>query len=262
MVSVYGNDFYKDRHQRTVYSARAVLSLVLEALPPVHSAVDLGCGVGTWLAVLKEKGVDEVLGLDGSWVAEELLEIPKEQFRQVDFEKPVVIQKKYDLAISLEVAEHIPESRAEGFVNSLVTASDFVLFSAAIPFQDGRNHVNEQWQDYWAEIFAAEGYVALDIVRRDIWNDSLIPFWYRQNTVLYAKENRSDRVRSACESRNHGGLPISLVHPDMYLRTAKQVASLRSVRGSWRAMKSALSTYFKRKYLRVVTGNGEKPSVS
>ncbi|MBN2705540.1 MAG: hypothetical protein JXR89_03765 [Deltaproteobacteria bacterium] len=99
--NTYRHDFYKDRHQKTVYSARAVLSIVLDALPPVHSAIDFGCGVGTWLSVLKEKGVGEIQGLDGPWVEQGLLEIPKQDFREVNFEKTIVPDKKYVLNDSL-----------------------------------------------------------------------------------------------------------------------------------------------------------------
>ena len=143
----WGHDAYKDRHQKTVYSARTVLSIVLDVLPEVNSAIDFGCGVGTWLSVMKEKCVREIHGLDGPWVEQDLLEIPIQDFSQVDFEETISCDKKYDLAISLEVAEHLSEKATMGLVESLVTASDFILFSAAIPFQDGRGHINAQWPD-------------------------------------------------------------------------------------------------------------------
>src|SRR3972149_650112 len=101
----YGHNFYKDRHQKTVYSARTVLSIIIDALPELRSAIDFGCGVGTWLSVLKEKGVREIQGIDGPWVEQDLLEIPRQDFRQVNFEERVDLAKKYDLAITLEVAE-------------------------------------------------------------------------------------------------------------------------------------------------------------
>ncbi|MCI5165514.1 MAG: methyltransferase domain-containing protein, partial [Candidatus Electrothrix sp. GM3_4] len=185
MKNDYGHDFYKDRHNKTIYSATKVISIILDALPKVNSAIDFGCGVGTWLSVLKEKGVCEVQGLDGPWVEKDLLEIPHDNFRQINFEGIISCDKQYDLAISLEVAEHLSDKSAVRFVESLTAASDFILFSAAILFQGGNGHVNEQWPDYWADMFAKRGFVALDIVRSKIWNDSQIPTWYRQNILLY-----------------------------------------------------------------------------
>ena len=245
MKEMYGHNFYKDRHQKTVYSARTVLSIVLDSLPPVHSAIDFGCGVGTWLSVLKDKGVSEIKGLDGPWVDQTLLEIPNRDFREVDFEKAISSDKKYDLAMTLEVAEHLSQKNAESFVDSLVSASDFVLFSAAIPFQGGHSHINEQWPDYWADMFAERGYVALDFVRRIIWNDKSIPTWYRQNILLFVKKEQMQRVKEMLRSHEHDNkLPISLVHPQTYLSKVNQTSS---VRGSWKLFRRALKNYIKRR---------------
>jgi hypothetical protein len=247
MTNIYGQDFYKDRHQKTVHSARTVLSLVLDVLPPLYSAVDFGCGVGTWLSVLREKGVVEVRGLDGPWVDQSLLKIPRENFGISDFTKVIQFDKKYGLAISLEVAEHLPSELAGVFVDSLTNAANFVLFSAAIPFQGGLGHVNKQWPDYWVNLFAARGYVALDCVRRRIWDDKDISVWYRQNILLFVNKNEVKSLINygATELENH--LPFSLVHPDLYLLKMQHVSSGSSVRGSWQMILEALKIYLKRK---------------
>lgn len=193
----------------------------------MRSAVDFGCGLGTWLSVLQEQGVDEIQGLDGAWVNEALLEIPKEAFREVDFEGETIdCGRRYDLAISLEVAEHISESSAARFIGSLTAASDFVLFSAAIPLQGGRGHVNEQWPDYWAELFGQRGFVPCDLVRGMIWNDSRIPVWYRQNTLLFVRQEQVHRIRGG-EVGSFPATPLSVVHPDSYL------SRVSSLEGSW-----------------------------
>ncbi len=256
--NTYGRDFYRGRHQATVYSARAVLSIVLDALPPVHSAVDFGCGVGTWLSVLQEKGVGEIQGLDGSWVEPDLLEIPQKNFRQVTFDERIAFDRRYDLAISLEVAEHLPERNAGGFVDSLAAASDFILFSAAIPFQGGISHVNEQWPGWWADVFAGRGYKALDVVRRNIWNDRQIPAWYRQNILLFAAEGHVHRIAPPAADEHDTAYPISLVHPDIYLSKVDQLQSVKnqlqsagttmqSVTGSWKLFRKALKKYVRNK---------------
>ena len=219
------------------------MSIVLDILPEVNSAIDFGCGVGTWLSVLKEKSVREIQGLDGPWVEQALLEIPMENFRQIDFEEMIKLDKKYDLAISLEVAEHLSEKSANGFVDSLTTASNFILFSAAIPFQGGNGHINEQWPDYWASMFAKRGFVILDCVRGKIWNDKQIPPWYRQNILLFIKKEEKHRVKvRKIEYSNN--VPMSLVHPDTYLLKVNQMSSIK---GSWKLFYLAVKKQVKKK---------------
>lgn len=209
--------FYTDRFRQTVQAAGRILDLVLPRLPPVRSAVDVGCGVGAWLSVLQERGVGNVLGVDGAWVDEKLLKIPADQFRRADLSSPLNLERKFDLAICLEVAEHLPPSRADGFVAELTGAADFVLFSAAIPFQGGYGHVNEQWQSYWADRFARRGYVVRDWVRPRLWTDVSIPSWYRENLLLFVAERRLGELAPAPDGRADAALPLDLVHPEAYL---------------------------------------------
>ena len=244
MRNDYGHDYYKGRHQKTVYSARTILSIILDALPEVHSAIDFGCGVGTWLSVLKERGVREIKGVDGPWVDQDLLEIPRQDFRQVNFEEIISCDKKYDLAITLELAEHLSEKTAIRFVESLVTASDFILFSAAIPFQGGKGHINEQWPEYWADIFNERGYVALDFVRRKIWNDKQISIWYRQNIQVFVRKEQMQRFKVPGLDECDNNFPISLVHPDIYLFKVNQ---MQSVKGSWDLFRRAVKNWIKKK---------------
>jgi hypothetical protein len=232
----YKDKFYGNRDAQTAHAARTILGLTLELLPPVHSAVDVGCGVGTWLSVLRERGVDTVRGFDGAWVRADLLTIPRESFIAVDLTERIPKSDRFDLAISVEVAEHLPPASAETFVDSLVDLSDFVLFSAAIPHQGGKHHLNERWQDYWAGLFWARGYAVLDPIRPKIWEDDRISFWYRQNVLLYVKKERLGELRAPIGA----GFPLRMVHPAQYLRKIPDSASAgwkmlrRGVRASLR----------------------------
>ena len=225
----YARSTYLDRHRRTVHSANAILSILRNQRPGIQSAVDVGCGVGTWLSVLRENGVSDVLGVDGGWVDPGLLVIPKENFKQVELDKmDIRLPRKFDLAISLEVGEHLPPERAERFVRSLTELSDCVLFSAAIPFQQGKGHVNEQWPSYWAQLFGAAGYAAHDFIRPLIWNDAQIPFWYRQNILVYAAPSafRTEVPETGLAAAN--AKPLDLVHPELYLEMADMRIGVRS----------------------------------
>ncbi|RDH81534.1 MAG: hypothetical protein DIZ80_15770 [endosymbiont of Galathealinum brachiosum] len=241
MKKGYKHNFYKDRHQSTIDAANNILSLVIEALPKLESAVDFGCGVGTWLSVLKEKGVSDVRGLEGAWVEKNLLKISEEELTEVNFEKGVKLDKKYDLAITLEVAEHLKPETASKFVQSLTTASDYVMFSAAIPFQGGTNHVNEQWPDYWVDLFEKENYVLIDFIRMKIWNDEAIPVWYRQNILMFVKKEKLDSMKLPAPEEFR--FPLSVVHPETYI---SKMNKLYSVKGNLKMLPRSIKRWFKK----------------
>lgn len=241
--AIYSHTFYDERHQRTAIAARRILDRAFDVLPPVRSAVDVGCGVGTWLADLAQRDVSTIQGYEGSWVDTQHLEIPAPCFAHHDLTAPIAPPAtKYDLALSLEVAEHLPESAADTFVDSLTGLSDFVLFSAAIPDQGGRHHINEQWLEYWLERFAARGYVGLDVIRAHIWHDTEIADWYRQNVVLLAARSRLDALDLPAPAETLA--PVSLVHPDAYIyklnRHREQIEKHRTVGGAWKLFRRAV----------------------
>jgi SAM-dependent methyltransferase len=191
--------------------------LVLELLP-VRSVLDVGCGDGSWLRVFQKLGVHDILGIDGEYVTEDLLQIPRDRFQAVDLRKPFGLKRVFDLAISLEVAEHLPAESASGFVASLCGLAPAVLFSAAIPFQGGNHHINEQWPDKWAELFTEHKYVPVDFLRKRVWQNETVEWWYAQNTLLFVRAGLLDsntQLKAEFERTNPDQL--RLVHPRQYL---------------------------------------------
>ncbi len=196
------------------------MPLLLEWIAP-RSVVDVGCGTGTWLAVFRDLGVDDVWGIDGAYVQDEQLEIPKEHFLPHDLEEPLRLNRSFDLVMSLEVAEHLTAASADVFVDTLVGLGPVILFSAAIPFQGGDHHVNEQWPAYWARRFQALGYKAIDGLRTKIWEKEAVEWWYAQNMILYARTEYLDRWPALVErAQASPPLPHALVHPKNYARAA------------------------------------------
>jgi len=199
----YSKKFYEEQFKGSFRSAKIVLPIVLKFLPEINSAVDFGCGTGIWLSVLKNLGVNEIKGYDGSW-AEKKLVIPSECYTDVEFDKETIkVEKKYDLAMSLEVAEHLPKQNAKMFVETITNASDIVLFSAAIPFQGGTHHINEQWQSYWYDIFYEYGYIGTNFLRKKILKEKKVAIWYRQNIVLYVKKEKLGAISISEECFNN-----------------------------------------------------------
>lgn len=138
-MQAYSKEFYKSHIAGSRRSAEAIVPLVLALLKP-QRVIDVGCGLGTWLSVFEEFGVKDVFGIDGDHVGRSMLQIPLERFAAFDLKKPIQIDRRFDLVVSLEVAEHLPEECAKPFIKTLTTLGLVVLFSAAIPFQGGTGH--------------------------------------------------------------------------------------------------------------------------
>jgi len=154
-------------------------------LYPINSVVDVGCALGSWLLAFMEEGIDDVIGVEKEWVDIEKIKIPKEKFTN----NILSIDRKFDLAVSLEVAEHIEKEEIPQYLLQLTRLSNLILFSAAIPGQGGRGHVNEQWPEYWKRGFAEYNYVPVDCIRPRIFKEEDVCWWYRQNILLYIKKD-------------------------------------------------------------------------
>lgn len=212
----YNSLFYSVQRQRSGRSAEEVVGLVNNLVRPT-SVVDVGCGIGAWLAEWRSQGVTDVLGIDGDWVDRRLLQIPGDQFVAHDLTRPFEAERSYDLVMSLEVAEHLEADHAPAFLDLLTSLGSVILFSAAIPHQGGQRHVNERWQGDWAGDFTERGYVAIDCVRPRIWDNQNVQVWYRQNIVVYVRETAlAEHATLGEEAFAACGRPISVVHPDLY----------------------------------------------
>jgi len=205
---IYDHAFYQSHKEGASRSAEVVAEFLCGFYKP-KSVIDLGCGTGVWLRAFVARGIEDVLGVDGPHVPLADLEIDSSHFQSHDFRSPFAIDRGFDLAISTEVAEHLPESSARLFVASLARLAPVVLFSAAIPGQPGDGHVNCKWPGYWAELFNSVGFEAFDCIREPLWDDERIAWWYRQNLVLYTSEPR-------IVSGSSPGVPPRLVHPGNY----------------------------------------------
>jgi hypothetical protein len=238
----YDESFYQGQQDGSASSAQVVVPIVL-SLFPCRSVVDVGCGAGGWLKEFERHGVSDYLGVDGDYVSRDLLKIPANHFRPADLRSLSDLGRGFELACSLEVAEHLPEDRAKSFVALLVKAAPVVLFSAAIPFQGGMNHLNEQLQSYWARLFAKHGYIALDCIRPSIYGDSRVEWWYRQNILMFC---RPDKCPPAC-TPVASSFDLDRVDPDMVEHMARGPHSGRAAAASLLRSSSVLTKAIMRK---------------
>jgi SAM-dependent methyltransferase len=213
----YTVDFYKNHRDGSRRSASQIVPLVLKLVQP-KSVIDVGCGVGAWLSVFNECGVEDFYGLDGEYVDRNMLEIPHQRFLAVDLTKPIQLNRQFDLVVSLEVAEHLPDSCAEVFVESLTKLGPIILFSAAIPHQGGTRHVNEQWPEYWVKYFQDKRYSVIDCIRRKIWTNDKVDYYYAQNTFLFVRNDYLEKnALLRLEHQRTSPASLSIVHPNKYL---------------------------------------------
>lgn len=230
-MGAYDSDFHKKMHVGSLKSAEIIVPLLINLFKP-KSVVDLGCGIGSWLSVFRKLGIEDIFGVDGDWVKKEMLVIPPEKFLALDLKKNFCLERQFDLAISLEVAEHLPPSSALLFVKSLASTAPVIFFSAAIPFQGGVNHLNEQWPDYWEHYFREEGYIVIDCIRKRIWQNNDVDYFYAQNSLVFVKPEVID-INPSIKIKYDKTIPqmLSLVHPRRYLSifTDPKTLGLRNV---------------------------------
>jgi len=217
----YDAGFFEALAEGTKRSAGIVTPMLIELFQP-GSVVDVGCGTGLWLAAFRQRGVADVCGVDGPWVPRAELQIPAALFHQHDLSRSLELGRRFDLALCLEVAEHLPPEAAEPLVESLTRLAPIVVFSAAIPFQQGDGHINEQWPSFWSSLFAARGYDCLPELRHRVWSNPSVEVWYRQNLLCFVAAG--SRRRFPWAEERGSGAPIDAVHPDLYLRASRELA--------------------------------------
>ena len=216
-------------HDESVYNTGSAMELVpiINQIIKPKSVVDVGCGLGTFLKIFKQQGVNDILGIDGKWVDQSLLEknISVKEFVVADLETGIDIDREFDLAVSLEVAEHISENSADAFIRSLTKLSKVILFSAAVPGQVGYGHINEQWPAYWKKKFEQFGFQLHDVVRPLIWNNPNIFWWYKQNIFLVTHKDygwvQKEFANAATEQA------LNVVHPELFRRKVSILESLQ-----------------------------------
>lgn len=219
MKEIYDKNFYEHEGKSALSAAEILLPFIIDNLG-CKSIVDFGCGTGEWLSVAKRLGCQTILGVDGAYVKSKLV-IDDSEFVVYDLCKRIALQKKFDLAISLEVAEHISSDFADVFVENLISHSDVVLFSAAIPFQGGTHHVNEQYPSYWRKKFVQYDFEVCDCLRQIFWNDNRIEAFYRQNIFLYCRKEIKNDLKG--KLMNSDSRLIDFIHPTIWsLRNTKQ----------------------------------------
>lgn len=181
----YGKAFYRLQGSASARSAELIVPYLMQVFEPI-SVIDVGCGIGGWLREFQKAGVRKVMGLEGAWVKDVGTAVDANLIGVMDLNEPSAVIEKYDLALCLEVAEHLEPKNSVKLVEFLCSLADIVVFSAAVPGQGGVNHINERWQSEWVGIFSSKGFVLANDIRPKLWNLPIAP-WYCQNLLIFQR---------------------------------------------------------------------------
>ncbi|MDQ3348256.1 MAG: class I SAM-dependent methyltransferase [Acidobacteriota bacterium] len=179
--------------------------LVLRMFPSA-SVVDIGCGQG--LALEAFRAIDPRLRLKG--FDDSPSAIARARARHLDV-SPLDIAAltraearafgrtngPVDLALCLEVGEHLPSWHSGKLLDAL-TCARRLIFSAAHPNQGGMRHVNERPSGYWISRLADRGFrlaSANEELRVELAALSLPP-WYGENIHAFERTDTPGRTRS------------------------------------------------------------------
>lgn len=181
-----------------------------------QKVADWGCGYGFFLnqakTVLKAA---EIRGFDGAYIDIAHFDAPADAFQPVDLNTDFPVYP-CDLAVCLEVAEHLAPAQSDRIVANLCQSSNVVLFSAAIPHQEGLGHINCQYPSFWAHKFLDHGFVAVDALRPFFWANPAQAIWFRQNMMLFIELKTLMRRYGHLLGYARAPVMLDTVHPQMW----------------------------------------------
>jgi SAM-dependent methyltransferase len=222
MKSVYIHEEYT----HNLDSPSQIVPVLIDIFTPA-SVIDVGCGIGTFLHSFKQQGVKQVVGVDGSWANKDLVYkyLKPEEFIEQDLSENIQTDRQFDLAICLEVAEHLSAEKAESLVKNLTKLSKVIVFSAAIPCQGGQNHINEQWSGYWQNLFRQHKFYFKDVLRPYFWQNDKIHWWYRQNMFVVLHESVKDKFQFPQIDNN---AILDFVHPQLLYTKQEEIDKIKA----------------------------------
>lgn len=190
-LSVYDAEFYVNNSYEQQQMVPWLMPLLRETFH-FQSFIDFGCGLGWYVRWCRENCI-VAIGVEGSPAA---LLLAQTSITQHDLREPLRTDASHDVALCLEVAEHIEKEYAGIFVDSLIHASPVIVMTAARPGQGGLQHVNEQPDFYWIRLFGERGYrpdltalaQLLSGIDKAAQNGGYVTPWLRPNLMVFRHE--------------------------------------------------------------------------
>jgi SAM-dependent methyltransferase len=186
---IYDKRFFENTIKFEGPSAKAVTALLIKHFHP-KSVIDIGCGAGIYLREFENCGV-EVEGYDGSPAAA-AGSLVGDKIKVHDLTVPLVLDRRFDLVLCIEVAEHLEKEFADVLVDTLCSLGDVLVFTAATPGQgpESIGHINEQPHQYWIDKFSEKGMIynpsLTDTVRAEMIQEDVV-WWVSKNVMIFQR---------------------------------------------------------------------------
>jgi 2-polyprenyl-3-methyl-5-hydroxy-6-metoxy-1,4-benzoquinol methylase len=185
---IYDRLFYEDANDLKKQSSGKVAEII-DSFLSFHSVFDIGCGCGLYLQELFNRGKD-VVGCDASIDA---IKLASNEFTVFygDVTRPIILNRKFDLVLCFEVAEHIRTQHSRQLVKNCTHYGDLVVFTAAPPGQGGVGHINEQPYEFWIRLFAENHFRynrELSEQVRSVMKENNVVEWIANNFMVFSKD--------------------------------------------------------------------------
>lgn len=188
LETIYDDKFYQFSKEEVTKFVPNFVDVVCTHLNP-QSVIDIGCGMGLYVKEFNLREI-KVVGYDGSPHALKNSVAKNGLVKQHDLRKTFVPDESYDLAICIEVAEHIPTDLSDNLLDTLTNSSNVILFTAAQKGQGGTDHINEQTPQFWLDKFLKRNFVFdKSLTHKLVWEmkSKEIPWWIYDNLMIFRK---------------------------------------------------------------------------
>jgi SAM-dependent methyltransferase len=164
---------------------------IVATLAP-RTVLDAGCAMGLLVEALRQRGV-EAWGIDISSYAIGRVDASAAPYCAVGSileQPPAHFPQRYDLVVSIEVLEHLPQRESELGLRNLCGLADELLFSSSPDDTETETHYNVQGAEYWIAQAAQAG----------MWHDAtfdagIVTPW----ALLFSRDGGLGRYRRLAE---------------------------------------------------------------
>jgi len=180
---------YNDFLEAAASKSTGPMAATIKRIFKPNSVIDVGCGTGALLAQLKQNGF-KLRGLEYSDAGIASCRERGLHVEKFDLESEEAIEGSWDLTVSFEVAEHLPESMADNYVRVITQFSPVVIMSAATVGQGGKDHVNEQPHEYWIAKMRRRSFDYDEETSHQVraeWAENGVAPWYVNNAMIFRR---------------------------------------------------------------------------
>ena len=206
----YNKNFHSEIKEESE-TAQNIILYIYNRLKPT-SVICFECENEIWLNSLKKMGCNDVVSINSCYFHKLKQPFEEDNFIYADLTKPIILEKKYDLAISLKITKDIFNDHLEEYLQNLTRASDIILFTAILSLDEG-DYEKEPYPSYWVDKFEKYNYVPCDVLRWTFWNDKKIGCEYKQNIMFFCKKEKLSKLK---EQFIFEKMPFDIVHPAKY----------------------------------------------